>query len=70
MKRATDTGMVSLCRRVKTHHLICNMAYLGQHVTSRDHDLRSNVDLTSQGHQVYISTRLDERNTMVLELSS
>ena len=33
-------------RLVKTHRLICNMTYLGQHVTSRDLDLRSNFDMT------------------------
>ena len=52
---------------VKTHRLICNMTYLGQHVASRELDLRSNFELTSQYHQVHVSTRLDERNTMVLE---
>ena len=68
--KALQTQEWSHCvRLVKTHRLICNMTYLGQHVTSRDLDLRSNFDLTLQGHQVHVSTRLDERNTMVLELS-
>ena len=35
---------------VKKHRLICSMAYLGQHVTSRDLELRPNVDLTVQSH--------------------
>ena len=51
----------------KTHRLICTMTYLGQQVTSRDLDLRSNIDLTVQDHHVYVSARLDERNTMVFE---
>ena len=54
---------------VKTHRLICNMTYFGQHVASCDLDLRSNIDLTVQGHQVYVSTRLDETNMMVPEFS-
>ena len=33
----------------KTHRLICSMTYLGQHVTARDLDLKSNSDLTFQG---------------------
>ena len=33
-----------------THPLIYNMTYVGQHVTSRDHDLRSNVDPNIQSH--------------------
>ena len=49
---------------VKTHRLICNTTYLGQHVTSIDLHLWSNINLTVQ----YASTRL-ERNTMVPELS-
>ena len=53
---------------VKTHRLTCNMTYLGQHVTSIDLHLRSNINLTVQCHQVYVSTRL-ERNTVVPELS-
>ena len=44
------------------------LTYLGQHVNSRDLDLRSNIDLTVQGYQVYVSTRFDERNTIVPEL--
>ena len=53
----------------KTHRLIRNMTFLGQHVTSRDLDLRSNFDITFQCHQVNVSTRLDERKTMVLKFS-
>ena len=54
---------------VKTHRLICKITYSGQHLTSRDLDLMPNIDLTFQGHQVHFSTRLIERNSMVLELS-
>ena len=43
------------------------MAYLSQRVTSRDLDLMSNIDLTIQSYHVYVSTRFDERNTMVAE---
>ena len=32
-----------------------NMTYLGQHVTSHDLDLGSNVDLIVQSHYVYVS---------------
>ena len=39
-------------RLVKTHRLICNSTYLGQHVTSRNLDLWSNFDLKFQSHQV------------------
>ena len=53
---------------VKTHYLICIMTYFGQHVTSGDLDLWSNFDLSFQGQQVFVSTRLDERNTIVAEL--
>ena len=31
---------------VRTHRLISSMTYLGQHLTSGDLDLRSNIDLT------------------------
>ena len=55
-------------RLVKTHRLVCNMTYLAQPVTSRDLDLTSNIGLAIQGHQVHVSTRFDERNTMALEL--
>ena len=63
-------GVVSLCLSflVTAHRLIFNMIYLGQYVTSRDLGLRSNFDLTLEGHLVHVSTHLDERNTMVLEL--
>ena len=61
-------GVVSLCLLVTTHRLILNMTYLGQNVTSRNLDLRSDIDLTVQSHHAYVSTRLDERNTTVPEL--
>ena len=43
-------------------------ALLARHVTSRGLDLRSNCDLDFLGQDAYISTRLDERNTMASEL--
>ena len=46
------------------------MTYLGQNATQPDLDLRLDFDLTFQGHQVHVSTHLDERNIMVLELNS
>ena len=59
---------------VTTHRLICNMTYsghvwglIGQHVTSRDLDLTSNIDLTVQSHHAYGSTHLDKWNTRVPE---
>ena len=53
---------------VTTHRLICNRNYLGQHVTSRDLDLRSNFDPNVQGHHAYASMHLDKRKTTVPEL--
>ena len=41
------------------------MAYFGQNVIPRDLDLRATIDPIIQRHHVYVSTRLDERNTMV-----
>ena len=42
------------------------MATFGQHVTSRDLELRSNIDLTNtiRSQYVYVSMRLDEGNTL------
>ena len=40
------------------------MATFGQHVTSCDLELRSNIDLTIRSQYVYVSMRLDERNTL------
>ena len=37
------------------NRLIRNMAHFGQHVTSRDPELRSKINLTLQRHQVGIS---------------
>ena len=47
---------------VKTNRLICNMTYLGHHVTLTWGQI---LDLTFWGHHVYVSMRLEERNTMV-----
>ena len=52
LKRSTDMGVVSLCSSCQDASIDCNLTYLDQHVASRDLDLRSNIDLTSQGHQV------------------
>ena len=57
-------------RLVKMHRLICNMFCLGQHVTSSDLDLWSSFDLALHGQQAYVSTCLDEWNTMVVKLCS
>ena len=54
---------------VRTHRLKCNTAYLSHHVTSRNLELRSNIDLTVQGHHVNASARLDKRNMMLSQLS-
>ena len=54
-----------LMATVTTNRLLCNMTYLGQHVTSSDLDLRPIVDPTVQSHHAYVSTRLGEGNTMV-----
>ena len=53
---------------VETHRMICNMTYLGHDVTSSDLDLGQILASTSQGQHAYISTHLDERNTMEAEL--
>ena len=68
LKKVEIRSWFHCVRLVKMHRLICNMTYLGQHVTSRDLDLGLNFDLTFQRHQVHFSTRLDERNRMLLEL--
>ena len=64
LKRAADMGVVSLC-------LSCQAASTDmQHdllSSTCDLDLRSNIDLTLQGHHVYVSTPLAERITMVFE---
>ena len=44
------------------------MIYLSQNVASLGLELRSNIDLTVKDYHVYISTTLDERDTMVTEL--
>ena len=63
LKRVTDMGVVSSACLVKTHRLICNITYSGQHVTPCGLDLRSNIDLIVQAmFRAYVSMRLDERN--------
>ena len=41
-----DWGWSQCVSLAKTHHLICKMTYLGHHVTSRDLELRSHLDIT------------------------
>ena len=52
----------------ETRQLICNMTYLGQHVTSCGLDLGSSFEIIFLGQHAYISMRLDEWNTMVSKL--
>ena len=47
---------------VKTHRLICNMTYLGHHVTLTWCQI---VTLIFRSQQVCVSMRMDEKNTMV-----
>ena len=39
---------LSHCASLVTHRLICNMTYLGENVTARGLDLKSNADRTVQ----------------------
>ena len=66
--RDRPVGLVQRASLAETHQLICNMTYLGHHMTSRDLDLRSNFDINFLGQHAYISTRLDGWNTMVSEI--
>ena len=47
---------------IKTHRYICNMTYLGHHVTLNWGQI---LTLTFQGHAIHVSMRLGEANTMV-----
>ena len=47
---------------IKTQRFICNMTYLGHHVTLTWGQILTS---TFQGHNVYVSMRLGETNTMV-----
>ena len=64
-------GVVSFCLSCQDastdmqHYLLEST----QHVTSGDLDLRPDIDLTVQGHQIHVSTCLDEMNTVAPELS-
>ena len=51
-------------RLTQTHRLICNMTSSGHFVTLTWGQI---LTLTFQGHQLYHSTRLNARNTMVLK---
>ena len=66
LKRATDTCMVSLCLSCQDESPDVQHALLG---STCDLGLRSNFDLTFQGHKIHVSTRFHGRNTMVLALS-
>ena len=68
LKRATDMGVISLC--LSGQDALTDMQHdlLGRTCDLTWPDLRSNINLTIEGHQVHVSTRLDERNTMVPEL--
>ena len=50
---------------VETHRLMCSMTYLGHHVTVT---LGQIFNLTFQGYLVYVSNRLDARNTIQSKL--
>ena len=50
----------------ETNQLICNMTYSGQVMTLTSGQI---FNLTFWGHIIYHSTRLYDRNTMVLEIS-
>ena len=62
LRRARDMKVVSMC--LFRQYASTDMQ-LG---SSRDLDLRSNFDLTFQGHAIHVSMRLDEENTMVSKL--
>ena len=47
---------------IKLHRYICNMTYLGHHMTLTWGQI---LTLTFQGHAIQFSMRLDEANTMV-----
>ena len=55
LKRVGDTGVVSLCLSRHEASTECNSDLLG---SPRELDLKSNLDLTFQGHHTYVSTRL------------
>ena len=61
--KAIETWEWSHCvSLIKTHRYICNMTYLGHHVTLTWGQI---FTLTFQGHAIHVSMRLDEENTMV-----
>ena len=47
---------------IKTHRMICNLTHPGHLVTLTSGQL---LTLTLQGHQIYVSMRIDKTNTMV-----
>ena len=48
LKRDTDMGVVSLCLSCHDASTDVQHTYLGQHMPSRDLDLRSKIDVTIQ----------------------
>ena len=61
--REVETWEWSHCvSLIKTHRYICNMTYLGHHVTLTWGQI---LTLTFQGHAIHVSMRLDVANTMV-----
>ena len=44
-KKDRDMGKCQNVRLIKTHHLICNMTYLGHFVTLTSGDLGSNLPI-------------------------
>ena len=63
-----DSEEIETCERshcvslIKTLRFICNMTYLGHHVTLTWGQI---LTLTFQGHTIHLSMRRDEANTMV-----
>ena len=60
-EKATDMGVGSLCLSCQDASTDMQHGLLSQYVTLHDLNLRSNMDLTVHGYQVYVSTRLDKR---------
>ena len=73
MKKATDTGMISLCSSCQDESPDMQNDLLGStcDLTWPWHEVKfwPQVLLTFQCHQAHVLTRLDGRNTMVLEFS-
>ena len=70
LKRVRDMVVVSLCLSGHDASTDCNMTYLGQHLTSRDLDLRSNIDLTFQGQCFAAPWREEHVGARIIPLAS